>query len=72
MMFRNHLKIAFRNLLKRKAYSTINIIGLTVGIASTLLIFLVIRYETTYENFNSRKDRIYRVVGTMPTEAMAK
>ncbi|CAA9476332.1 MAG: Acidobacterial duplicated orphan permease (function unknown) [uncultured Segetibacter sp.] len=63
-MFKNHFKIALRNLLKRKAYSSINVIGLTVGIATVMVIFLVIRYENSYEDFNSRKDRIYRVVGT--------
>lgn len=63
-MFKNHFKIALRNLSKRKAYSSINIIGLAVGIATTLLIFLVIQYEMSYDSFNSRKDRICRVVTT--------
>ncbi len=63
-MFKNHFKIALRNLLRRKVYSSINITGLAVGIATTLLIFLVIHYEMSYDNFNSRKDRICRVVTT--------
>ncbi len=61
-MFRNQLKIAWRNLVSRKAYSMINIVGLAVGIGASLLIFLVIRYELSYDNFHSRKDDIYRVV----------
>jgi len=63
-MIKNHFKIAWRNLRKRKAYSSINIIGLTVGIATSLLIFLVLHYETSYDDFHSKKDRIYRVATT--------
>jgi len=63
-MFRNHFRIAFRNLRKRKGYAFINIIGLTVGIATTLLIFLVIRYEITYDAYHSKRNRIYRMVTT--------
>jgi len=63
-MIRNDFKIAWRNLLKRKVYSSINIIGLAVGVATSILIFLVVHYEMNYDNFNSRKDRICRVVTT--------
>ena len=63
-MIKNDFKIAWRNLLKRKVYSSINIIGLAVGVATSILIFLVIHYEMNYDNFNSRKDRICRVVTT--------
>src|SRR5580658_6973792 len=61
-MFQNYLKIAWRNLRKHKIYSFINIIGLAVGIATSLLIFLVIRYEVSYDGYQSKKDRIFRVV----------
>jgi putative ABC transport system permease protein len=63
-MFKNHFTIALRNLTKRKSYAFINILGLTVGVATTLLIFLVIRYESTYDDYNSKKDRIHRIVTT--------
>ncbi|MEO6722399.1 MAG: ABC transporter permease [Ferruginibacter sp.] len=63
-MFKNNFKIAWRNLLNRKAYSSINIIGLAIGIATSLVIFLVINYETGYDKFQSKKDRICRVVTT--------
>ncbi|MEO6455865.1 MAG: hypothetical protein ABIN97_17420, partial [Ginsengibacter sp.] len=63
-MFKNHFKIAWRNLTKHKAYSSINIIGLAVGVATSLLIFVVIHYENSYDSFNTRKDRISRVVTT--------
>ncbi|MES2647242.1 MAG: FtsX-like permease family protein [Bacteroidota bacterium] len=63
-MIRTDLKIAWRNLVKRKAYSSINVIGLAVGIATSILIFLVIHYEMNYEDFNSKKKSIYRIVST--------
>jgi len=61
-MFRNYFKIAFRNLWRNKSYSAINIVGLGVGIAICLLIFLVIQFETSFDDFHTNKDRIYRVV----------
>ncbi|PWT95222.1 MAG: hypothetical protein C5B52_18275, partial [Bacteroidetes bacterium] len=61
-MFKNYLKTAIRNLRRNKGYAFINIIGLTVGIAAFLLIFLVIKYETSFDNFHKNRDRIYRVV----------
>jgi len=60
-MFRNYFKIAFRNLWRNKSYSAINILGLGVGIAVCLLIFLVIQFETSFDNFHKNKARIYRV-----------
>jgi putative ABC transport system permease protein len=60
-MIRNHFKIAFRNLSKSKGYSFINITGLAVGMACALLIFLVVRHETSYDKSQSNADRIYRV-----------
>lgn len=62
MMFRNYLKTAWRSLLRNKSYATINITGLAIGIAACLLIFLVVRYETSFDTFHQNKDRIYRVV----------
>ena len=53
--------MAWRSLTKRKAYSIINILGLTLGIASCLVIFLVVQYELSYDKFNSKADRTYRV-----------
>ena len=63
-MIRNYFIIAWRNLYRKKAYSLINIAGLAVGIASALLIFLVIHYELGYDDFQTKKDRLYRVVST--------
>lgn len=54
----NYLRTAWRNLRAHKVYAAINIFGLAVGIATTLIIFFVIHYEVCYDNFQSRKDRI--------------
>jgi putative ABC transport system permease protein len=61
-MFKNYLKTAFRNLKRNRSYAFINTLGLTVGIASCLLLFLVIRFETSFDNFHPKKNSIYRVV----------
>ncbi|WP_198424808.1 ABC transporter permease [Spirosoma endbachense] len=61
-MLRNYVKIAFRNLSRNKAYSFINIAGLAVGIAACLLVFLVVQFELSFDNFHTKKDRIYQVV----------
>ncbi len=61
-MIKNYLKIAWRNLLRHKAYSIINIAGLAVGIAASLLIFIVVKYELSYDRFQENYNRIYRVV----------
>ncbi|MEJ0106102.1 MAG: ABC transporter permease, partial [Bacteroidota bacterium] len=61
-MIRNYFKIAWRNLLRHKAYSTINITGLAVGIAACLLIFVVVQYELSFDKFQKNYSRIYRIV----------
>src|SRR5436190_26330 len=60
-MIKNYFKTAWRNLSKHKAYSIINMLGLTLGIASCLVIFLVVQYELSYDKFNSKANRTYRV-----------
>ena len=60
-MFRNYLKVAFRNLYKNKLYSLVNIAGLTLGIASCLLIGIYIVHELSYDRFHVNADRIVRV-----------
>ena len=61
-MFKNYYTIAWRNLLKKKAYSFINIFGLGLGIACCLLIFMFVQDELSYDNYHEKKDRIYRLV----------
>lgn len=60
-MFRNYFKIAIRNFLKNKVYSLINITGLALGIASSVLIGLYVINEFSYDKFNKTSDLIYRV-----------
>ncbi len=60
-MFKNYLKVAFRNLWKNKAFSAINIIGLSAGIAVCLLIVLYVVDELRYDKYNENADRIYRI-----------
>src|SRR5688572_6061439 len=61
-MIKNYLKIAWRNLVRHKSYSVINITGLAVGIAASLLIFVVVKYELSYDKFQQNYDRVYRIV----------
>jgi putative ABC transport system permease protein len=61
-MFKNYWKIAVRNLLKRKVYTLINILGLATGMAVCGLIVLFIRSELSYDDFQPNGDRIYRLV----------
>lgn len=58
-MFKNYLKIAFRNIIRNKTFSIINILGLAVGMASALLILLWIQNELSYDQFHEKKNRIY-------------
>jgi putative ABC transport system permease protein len=61
-MFKYYLKATFRNIIKHKGYSVINITGLAVGIACCLLILLFVRDELSFENFHSNADRICRTI----------
>lgn len=60
-MFKNYLKTAIRNLTRHKTNSIVNIAGLMVGFAAFLLIFLVIRYEQSFDNYHAKGNSIYRV-----------
>jgi putative ABC transport system permease protein len=60
-MFRNYLKIAWRNLVRNKAYSFINIAGLATGLACFILISLYVIDELSYDRYNEKADRIFRV-----------
>lgn len=60
-MFKNYLKIAFRNLIRYKSHTLINVIGLAVGIAATIFILLYIQFELSFDNFHENSDNIYRV-----------
>ncbi|MFO7824160.1 MAG: ABC transporter permease [Cyclobacterium sp.] len=61
-MIKNYFKIALRNLLRDKAFTAINILGLAIGMACCLLILLSIISELGYDSFHEKADRIVRVV----------
>ncbi|HXD79883.1 MAG TPA: ABC transporter permease, partial [Puia sp.] len=60
-MLRNHLKLAWRGLLKRPGYSALNILGLSVGITCCLLIFHYVAYERSYDRFQPNASRVVRL-----------
>ncbi len=61
-MVQNYFKSAFRSLRRNRNYTLINIAGLSAGIAICLVIFIIILFETSFDGFHSKKDRIYRVL----------
>jgi len=56
-----YLKIAYRNLIRHKAYTLINILGLAIGVACCLIIFMYINDETSYDKFHEQSNQIYRI-----------
>jgi putative ABC transport system permease protein len=66
-MLKNYLKIAWRNLLRHKAFSLINIGGLSIGIAACLLISLYVNYELSFDTYHVKKDRIVRITNMVRT-----
>jgi putative ABC transport system permease protein len=60
-MFKNYLKITWRNLLKNKSFTSINIAGLAVGMASAALILFWVQNEVSYDQFHQNKDRLYQM-----------
>ena len=60
-MLRNYIKIAWRNLIRNKAFTAINIVGLAIGLATCLLIGLFVLDELSYDRFHTKADRIVRV-----------
>ena len=62
IMFKNYLKITLRNIRKNVIYSFMNISGLSIGLACSLLIMLWVHHELSYDRFHENVDRLYRVV----------
>ena len=60
-MFKNYVKITIRTLKHNKSYAFINVMGLALGLASTIVIFLVVKNELSYDKFHRKSDRTYRV-----------
>lgn len=66
-MLKNYIKIAWRNLIRDRTYSAINIIGLTIGLSACMLLVLFARFQLSYDTFHENVDRVYRM--TTLTEA---
>ena len=64
-MFKNFLSVATRNFRRNKVFTIINIAGLAIGISASLVIYLIVHHEFSYEKFLSNGDRVYRVVTNM-------
>ncbi|RAK02837.1 putative ABC transport system permease protein [Larkinella arboricola] len=64
-MLRNYLTIAWRNILKDKFYSLINILGLTIGVTCGLLLLLYVTDELSFDRYHEKRDRIYRIVSNI-------
>src|ERR1700753_1694753 len=61
-MIKNYLKIAFRNLVRDRSYAILNLLGLSVGLASVMMIVAYVRYELSYDKSYSNHSRVYRLV----------
>src|ERR1700755_2178284 len=61
-MIKNYFKIAFRGFWRHKLFTFINVIGLSIGISTALVIYLIVNYDFTFDKFHKDGDRIYRVV----------
>ncbi|MEM9672289.1 MAG: ABC transporter permease [Bacteroidota bacterium] len=68
-MLKSYFKIAYRNLLKSKVVSLINILGLAIGMTVCLLITQYVSYELSYDTFHQNADRIYRIAADYESEA---
>ncbi len=60
-MYRNYFKTGLRNLLKHRSYALLNIFGLAIGIAAALVLFLIVRYERSFDTFHANHKQVYRL-----------
>lgn len=66
-MLRNFFVVSVRNLLRHRTFSVMNLAGLVLGIGSALFIFLLVRFEESYDQYHANTERIYRINGGSPT-----
>ena len=67
-MYKNYLKIAWRNIIRNKGFSLLNIFGLSIGLSVTALIILWMNYELGFDTFHANKDRLYHVYNKYPVD----
>jgi len=60
-MLKSYLISAFRNLKRNRLYSAINVLGLALGVACCMVIFVIVKYETSFDDYHTKTDRIYRI-----------
>ncbi|QMW07051.1 ABC transporter permease [Spirosoma foliorum] len=71
-MIRNYLTVARRNLVRNKSYTTLNVFGLALSMACSILIFMMVSYHLSFDRFHANADRIYRIVtGTGAANALS-
>ncbi|HYJ38526.1 MAG TPA: ABC transporter permease [Chitinophagaceae bacterium] len=68
-MFKNFIKIAWRNLVKNKGTTVLNIVGLAIGITTCLVIGIWLERELSFDNFHPHRERIYRITNTFKSES---
>src|SRR6202007_1328831 len=68
-MIKNHLKTAWRNLVKNRMYTLLNVSGLAIGVAVCLLIGTWLQRELSFDDFHGSSDDIFRVVNTFKSES---
>ncbi|GHM99645.1 ABC transporter permease [Cytophagales bacterium WSM2-2] len=61
-MYKSHFKTSWRNLIRNKGYAAINIVGLTLGITCSIVLFLIVKKGNSYDKYHAKGDRIYRAV----------
>lgn len=66
-MFRNYLTSTLRHLIRNRTYTVINVMGLAIGMACTILIYLYVDFEYSWDKFRPNADRVYRVLRKGPT-----
>ena len=71
-MLKNYFKIAWRNIVRQKAYTAINVLGLALGICACVVIYLITNYELSFDRFHPDSDRIYRIVGEVQRSGSEK
>ena len=64
-MLKNYFTIAWRNISRQKIYTTINVLGLALGICACIVIYLITSYDFSFDKFHIDKERIFRIVGEM-------